>query len=244
MNKHNWTNIRDRVAERIAAGDYADGTQLPTESQLCAEFGSGRHSVRRAMTALAVDGLLSIEQGRGTFVRSAPLIRYRISKRTRFRENLLAAGRTPSGEHIIAETLPAAARIAEALGLAEGAPVHHTLRRGLADGVPINLNQSWHDAARFPDLAAEREAGRSVTDVYRAHGVADYLRRNTTIYARRPDEAEARLLDQHPDQPVMVLQKTDTDHAGKPIGYSESIWSAHRIQFSIDMLDDNEGAAG
>lgn len=243
MTKHDWTSIRDRIAARIASGDYPDGAQLPTEPQLCAEFGSGRHSVRRAMTALAVEGLLSIEQGRGTFVRSVPLILYRISKRTRFRENLLAAGRTPSGEHIVAETISAPHRVAAALGLAEAAPVHHTLRRGLADGVPVSLSQSWHDAARFPDLASDRAAGRSITDVYRAHGITDYLRRNTTIYARRPDDAEARLLDQHPDQPVMVLQKTDADREGRPIGYSEAIWSAHRIQFSIDMLDDHEGTA-
>ena len=65
------------------------------------------------------------------------------------------------------------------------------------------------------------------------------LRRNTTIYARRPAESEARLLG----QPVIVLQKADTGRDGRPIGYSESIWSAHRIQFSIDMLDDDEGAA-
>lgn len=243
MTRHDWTFIRDRIAERISGGAYLDGQKLPTENELCAEFGAGRHSVRRATTALAIEGLLSIEQGRGTFVRSVPSIRYRISRRTRFRQNLTSQGFTPSGEHISARQMPADPVIAAALQLRPDAPVHCILRRSFANGVPISLSRSWHDATRFPDLGTRRAGGQSITDIYAASGITDYLRKNTTICARRPDPEEAALLDQHPDQPVMVLQKTDIQREGQPIGYSESIWSAHRVQFSIEMLDDDEGAA-
>ena len=242
MGRDNWKIIRDKISAKISAGELEPGAQLPTESQLCQSFATGRHSVRREVAALAVEGKLRVEQGRGTFVQAAPLISYQIGRRTRFRQNLLEQGIAPAGEQLADAVVPASARVAAELGLVEGSPVHRLLRRGLADGVPISIGLSWHCATRFPDLAVQRAGGASVTDIYRSHGIADYFRKRTTIFARRPDDEEARLLMQHPDQPVLVLQKTDVDAAGRPLGYSEAVWAADRVQFSFDSQDEGDGA--
>lgn len=234
MGRENWQTIRDRIADGIATGDLAPGAQLPTEPELCRSFGAGRHSLRRAIAALAVEGKLRVEQGRGTFVESAPLINYHIGRRTRFRQNLREQGVAPGGDQILAEVIPAPDRIARALALPAEAMVHRMIVRGLADGVPISLGVSWFPADRFPDLAERRARGDSVTAIYAAHGIADYFRRSTTIFARRAEEEEARLLAQHPALPVLVVQKTDVDAAGRPIGHSEGVWSAERVQFTFE----------
>jgi GntR family phosphonate transport system transcriptional regulator len=70
--KVTWTAIRDQLARDIAEGRMVPGDQLPTEPQLTARFGVGRHSVRRAIETLAKEGKLSVEQGRGTFIAAAP----------------------------------------------------------------------------------------------------------------------------------------------------------------------------
>jgi GntR family phosphonate transport system transcriptional regulator len=238
MAQESWQSIRDTLSTQIAQGLLPPGAQLPTESILCQSFQAGRHSVRRAIGALAVEGKLRVEQGRGTFVQTAPLISYHIGRRTRFRQNLLDQGVAPAGEQIAAGIIPAPAEIATALALPEGTPVHRLLRRGLADGVPINISLSWHSADRFADLAQRRQAGHSITDIYRDHGIATYARKRTTILTRRPDDAEAALLHQHPDQPVMVVQKTDVDATGAPIGHSEAVWAGARVQFTIDSLEE------
>lgn len=243
MGRENWKIIRDHISADISGGRLEPGSQLPTESQLCQTFQAGRHSVRRAVAALAVEGKLRVEQGRGTFVQTAPLISYHIGRRTRFRQNLLEQGISPAGERLADSIIPAPAAVAAALALAEGSLVHRLLRRGLADGVPINIGLSYHCASRFPDLAERRNAGESVTDIYRSHGIADYFRKRTTVFVRRPDPEETELLMQHPDQPVIVLQKTDVDAEGKPIGYSEAVWAGDRVQFSFDNLDERSGAA-
>lgn len=59
------------VQGRILSGDYAIESRLPTEAQLQIEWGVSRSVVREAMKMLASQGLVRIEQGRGTFV-SAP----------------------------------------------------------------------------------------------------------------------------------------------------------------------------
>lgn len=240
MGRESWKTIKENLSRQIASGELAPGDRLPTEQELCRAFEAGRHSVRRAVQALAVEGKLRVVQGSGTFVEAAPLINYTIGRRTRFRQNLLSQGITPAGEHISAEIVPADARIAAALGVAEGAPVHRLLRRGLADGVPISIGLAFHPAERFPELGEARAGGRSVSDVYRDHGILDYFRKRTTLFTRRPTDEEAQLLRQHPDRPVMVLTKTDVTSDGTAIGYSEAVWSGDRVQFTFDGLDDGQ----
>lgn len=237
MGRESWRRIRDGLAAGIDCGSLPPGTQLPTESALCAQFETGRHSVRRAVQTLAIEGRLRVVQGRGTFVEAAPIVRYAIGRRTRFRQNLLEQGLSPSGEPLVCETVPAPASVAEALDLATGDPVHRLLRRGLADGVPVSLSLSWHPAGLLPRFQELRNAGLSVTEAYTAHGIDDYYRRQTEIFARRPDREEARLLAQHPDQPVMVVVKTDVTPDGWVIGHSEAIWAADRVRFTIDSLE-------
>lgn len=239
MARRDWREVRDRVAARIAAGELAAGDRLPTEPELAGAFDVGRHSVRRAMAELALRGMVSVERGRGTFVRAQPPITYRVGRRTRWRENLRAQGLTPGSEHISDEVVPAPGNVATELGLAEGALVHRILKRGLADGRPISLALSFHCARRFPDLDARRAAGGSVTDIYRSHGVLDYRRRHTTVLARHAEPWEARLLAQRPEAPVMALQKTDVDPEGQPVGYAESVWSALLVRFRFEEGQDD-----
>ncbi len=238
----NWERARDWIVRDIAARRLGDGDQLPPETDIQRACGVGRHSVRRALAALAAEGLLSVEQGRGTFVRAQPSILYRIGRRTRFRENLRASGVTPGSDAIGAEVVPADAAVAAALALAPGAPVHRILRRGLADGVPVSITRSFHSAFRFPDLGERREAGESVTAIYRSHGIEDYARRETMLYARLPAKWEARLLEQLPDQPVVVMCKTDVAPDGTPIGWSEAIWAATRVRFQITGTEGSADA--
>lgn len=228
-----WRAVETALEADIAAGRLAPGEQLPREADLCERFGVGRHSVRRALAMLVQTGRLRVKQGAGTYVSDRAILRYHIGERTRFSRNLAEQGFTAAGDRLAAATVDAPAEVSRALGIEEGAAVHRLVTLGLADGVPVSLGTSWHPADRLPDLLAMRQAGRSVTDSYAAHGIDDYTRRDTRIFARPALSEEARLLAQSELRPVIVAVKTDIDHRGLPIGHSEVVWSAERVQFTI-----------
>jgi len=62
MLKDKWKTIRDAIDRDIRSGVLKPGHRLPTESELVRTWGAGRHSVRRAMSELAREGKLSVEQ--------------------------------------------------------------------------------------------------------------------------------------------------------------------------------------
>jgi DNA-binding GntR family transcriptional regulator len=79
-----YLRIVSALAERVASGAYPAGSRLPSGAQLCAEFGVSPMTVRRALTILQDQGLVSGEQGRGTFARSVDLgdTEFRLDSRT------------------------------------------------------------------------------------------------------------------------------------------------------------------
>jgi DNA-binding FadR family transcriptional regulator len=64
--------VAQGVARRILEGEYVPGPRLPTESEMQMAWGVSRSVVREAMKMLASQGLVRIEQGRGTFVNDLP----------------------------------------------------------------------------------------------------------------------------------------------------------------------------
>lgn len=237
MTRDKWREIRAALEQDMTDGVLEPGSRLPTEGELAQLYGTGRHSVRRAVAELAREGLLSVEQGRGTFVQPKPVLTYAIGPRTRMRRNMGAQGVAVSGETLGAERIAAPERVARALRLAPDAEVIASRRLARADGLPVSKGTIFHDAARFPDFAERRRLYESVTAVYASYGIADYLRGSTEIESRPATAEEARVLHQHPDMPVLVVTATDILPDGTPLSYSERIWSAARVRFTITHED-------
>jgi DNA-binding FadR family transcriptional regulator len=58
----------DRVKAMIAAGELRPGQRLPTEREFAAELGLSRSSMREAIRALTILGVLEIRHGAGAYV--------------------------------------------------------------------------------------------------------------------------------------------------------------------------------
>jgi DNA-binding FadR family transcriptional regulator len=62
--------VAERLIEGIINDQYPIGEKLPIEPELMKIYGVGRSSIREAIKILSIKGVLSVQQGVGTFVTS------------------------------------------------------------------------------------------------------------------------------------------------------------------------------
>ena len=219
-----WSSITTALKEEIAAGTYAQGSKLPTEAQLALRFGVNRHTVRRALGALAEAGLVQPRRGAGVFVTSVPTD-YPLGRRVRFHQNVLANGRTPSRRMLRTETRPATEDESEALAMPPASLVHLIEGISLADGVPIGLFRSVLPAKRFPNFPQDMTRLGSITSALADAGVADYTRASTRLTAKLANAVQAGHLQIQQGAPLLRSVTINVDPEGRPVEFGTS-WSA------------------
>jgi GntR family transcriptional regulator len=67
-----YLQVVERIKERIAAGELKPGIQLPTVRSLALELRVNFNTVARAYRILDETGIISTQQGRGTYVMNIP----------------------------------------------------------------------------------------------------------------------------------------------------------------------------
>jgi DNA-binding FadR family transcriptional regulator len=67
-----YRQIADQLRHLIAAGEFPAGDRLPAERDLAQQLRVSRPSVREALIALEVEGLVEIRGGSGVYVRTKP----------------------------------------------------------------------------------------------------------------------------------------------------------------------------
>jgi len=67
-----YQGLSDYLKLQIQQGNFAIGSQIPTELDLCSQHNVSRTTVRQAIQHLVAEGLLDRQQGRGTFEVARP----------------------------------------------------------------------------------------------------------------------------------------------------------------------------
>lgn len=65
-----YIQIYDQILAEIQSGTFAIGDKLPTERELCAQFGVSRAPIRQALSALEMNGYIYSRQGEGVYVKN------------------------------------------------------------------------------------------------------------------------------------------------------------------------------
>ncbi|WP_229734661.1 GntR family transcriptional regulator [Cellulomonas carbonis] len=190
--------LRSLVTHELAVGD-----PIPSERALCERFGVSRMTVRQAVDALVVEGLLAREQGRGTFVAPTKVdLEVRLSS---FGEEMRRRGMEPASKVLAAEVAQATPDVADALEILPGEDVWSLHRVRYADGEPMAIEQTWLPRALLPGLLDDGVPESLYGELRRRGHVPDWG--EETVAAGEADAEAADLLGVADGAPVLRLTR-------------------------------------
>lgn len=228
-----WRLIAEELRLEIDGGRLHAGDRLPTEHLLAERFGVNRHTARRAIAALAAEGLVESRRGSGTFVTDHTVRLHRIGLRTRMTSSLGDEGASAPIHVLNSAVEDAPADIAGRLGLEFQRAVRvETTRR--AGGQAISVSTHWFDAERLPGIANALRRTGSVTAALGASGIDDYVRASTVVGARHATASESELLQLGPGAIVLVTEALDTLPDGTPLQHLVTRFAAQRVRLDIE----------
>jgi GntR family transcriptional regulator, phosphonate transport system regulatory protein len=228
-----WRQVADGIERSIAAGTFATGEKLPGEMEIAETYRVNRHTVRRALAALAERGFVRAERGSGTYV-EAPRLAYPLRSRTRFSEIVGAGGREPRAQLLAASEAVATRELARQLDTKVDTPLVRIETLRLADRTPICVGTTWLVAARFPEAGTIYERVRSMTKMLAHYGIRDYRRATTRVTAGIVDATDAVRLDLPLGRPILVVDSSDVDTDGRPVLTTHARFAAERVEFVVE----------
>lgn len=212
-----YRQITELLTRSLTLAEWKAGEALPSEPELAQRFKVSQGTVRKALDALAADGLLVRRQGKGTFVatHAEQQVQYRFLRLM----PELGPRTTMQRRFLDLQRLRAPAEIARALGLGGGDSVLHLRRLLLAEDMPVVLDDIWLSARLFKGLSAERLTAYPgpMYSLFEAEFGVQMIRAEEKIRAIAAGDAEAALLGVAVRTPLLLVERRSFTYADRPV---------------------------
>ncbi len=220
-----YQEIADELRSRYA--DAPVGSVLPSESEMSAEFGASRVTIRRALELVRDDGLIAARQGFGWYVAGEP-VRQSLESLGTIESQVEGVGKLSERkiEEFAFEDAPE--RVRRILDVDQ---VLRVKRVNLADGEPFAVVTVWCPADLGATLSRRDVERRPFYELLEVE-----LRGATqTIGADIASAGDASLLGVPVGAPLLRCQRVTTDQAGRALLLSEHVFPAHRTEFVVEI---------
>lgn len=235
LNKYSGVPLHDQLANlirnQVMSKFLRPDDRLPSERDLCEQYGISRITVRQAISALVQEGLLYSTAGKGTFVCGSALTE-ELQPLSSFTQDLERRGMRPRSVLISANVIPADDLLAARLGVPRGAEIVCLNRLRLSDELPIAIQHTHLPHHLCPDLLKFDFSKVSLYEVLRKEYDLRLAHSDTFIEAALADPEEAKLL--HMDLPSALLISDQTTYldSGITIEITRSIFNAQRYKLN------------
>ena len=234
-----YYEIEQTLRARIATLD--PDSPLPSDAQLCEEFGVSRMTARNAVQRLVQEGLVYRLPGKGTYVAGSGAHR-EASNLTNFTKEMRRRGREPSSRLLERELRPATELEERRLQIPEGSSVVSVRRIRLADNEPVAIEHAVLPAAAAAAVMESDLERGSLHEALVAGGLVP-TRGHATIGSEPAEPDEATLLDVPSGWPLLVERRLIVDQEAKPLELTESRYASGRYALDVDFVVEREERA-
>jgi len=229
-----YLQIIDALTARIEAGELAPGDKVPSERDLSKQLQVSRMTVRHALNAMYVRGLLTRHQGRGTFI-AEPKLDEPTDKFLSFTESMRRKGITPAARLLRLERIPATRSLAEELHIGLGQLVFYVNRLRLANLEPMVIEHSFFPTELFPDLDRQDLESQSIYQLLETVYGVHLAQASQSYEPTVANEEESALLKIPVGAPLMLIRRTAFDERQRPVEYAKDLYRGDRSRFVTNV---------
>ena len=227
-----YFQVAEQLEKAILDGSLAAGDRISNEVSLAQELGLSRPTMRQAIQLLVDKGLLVRKRGVGTQVVQGKV--HRPLELTSLYDDLTKAGQRQRTDVLTLERRPADDRVAGELQLDPDEEIWFLERLRYVNDEPLAHMQNYLPC-RLVDLAAVDFADRGLYATLREAGIAMRVARQR-ISARRAEAAEARMLGEKRGAPLLTMERTAYDDAGRAVEYGTHAYRPERYAFESTLV--------
>lgn len=234
-----YFQLKQILKSEILSGKYTQGQLLPSERELCAQYGISRMTARQAIGELQNEGYLYKIQGKGAFV-SSRKIEQNLAVLTSFSEDMLRMGRQPGSKILSIKNLRADVEIAGKLEIGIGEHVLLLERLRFADAQPISIESSYLNAERIRSIEV---GGDDQFSLYRYLRDELHIRlagARETIETMLITGTRAQLLLAPENTLGLLMERVTWDDRKTPIEFVKSIYRGDTYKFVIELKATNQ----
>lgn len=234
-----YSQVRERLRERIADGTYAPQARLPSESEIGALLKVSRITVRQALGDLQQEGVIVKVPGKGTFV--APnRPSQELARLEGFGEAMSRKGHRIVNRVVKHALVAAPPAVAARLALAPGAPVTEIHRVRRLDRAPVSFEITYLPPAIGERLRRENLEERDIflileTDYGIRLGYADVRIDAITADATLADEDLAAALHVEPGAALLRIERLTWSADGVPLDFEYLYVRGEAFQYALRL---------
>lgn len=229
-----YAQIKEKLIQRLAKGEWAPGDLLPSEMKLANEFQVHQGTVRKALDDMASQHLVVRQQGRGTFVADAAQ-RHQAFHFLRLRAKS-GAKKPPSTEFLSCARGKATAVERRRLALTQP-DVVRLVKLRLFDREPIIVERITIRGDMFPgleELINELRPETTYTLLEQRYRVL-IVRVVEQLSAVLASPEDAKLLDIPAGSPLLKIERVANGVDGTPIEWRVSLCQTDAYEYVVEL---------
>lgn len=225
--------VKAHLKERIVSGAFEEG-RIPSETELAADLGVSRTTIRDALSRLENEGSIYRKQGAGTFVNEPGLqIKSRLEEMWSYEEVLEDHGFTPSIRIVAVTSEPASAEFAVDLGIDEGESLIVVEKVFLEDDLPVALTYNRVPERLVTEPIGDKSGLLPLYDLLDQHCNRQLSYYLSEIVPVALPTHEAEELDVSRRTPALSFEEIGYDQNNEPVAQSTSYFRDDLLRFRL-----------
>ncbi|MCG8515430.1 MAG: GntR family transcriptional regulator [Halanaerobiales bacterium] len=230
-----YFQIKSEIKRKIEDKEWQPGDLLPTETELEERFSVSRTTVRQAISELQIEGYVSKQQGKGTFV-TKPKYEEKLPALRGFTEDVRSKGHFPRSLVINSDLIIADQYIINKLKINRNEQVLKLVRLRFIDEEPIQITTEYIPGEvlakiewlklNFSECSLYEEMEKAGIELDEA---------NEIIEAQAAEEFTGSLLKIPVGAPLLISKRQTFDINGKVVEYAISQIRGDRYQNNVRL---------